>query len=97
MSGTPKVSDAVERVFGLEKFLSTRERGSLQRNRNGWSVQPMFVPKLVCVPRVKFKKNGTLVWYRRLDNGKLQRYFDICRKDAYERVKAEGASFECHM
>ena len=36
LSGVPKVSDAVERVFGLEKFLSTRERGSLQRNRNGW-------------------------------------------------------------
>lgn len=65
----------VESVFALQKFLSTRERGGLQRNRNGW---------------VMFKKNGTARWAQQLPDGRLKLYTDVARASAAKLAKAEG-------
>ena len=65
----------VESCFALQKFLSTRERGGLQRNRNGW---------------VMFKKNGTARWIMQLPDGKLRLYTAVSRRSAAKLAKAEG-------
>ena len=57
LSGVNRTNTVVECVFALEKFLCTREKGSLLRGRKGWTL---------------FKYNGTDVWGEQLDANKLK-------------------------
>ena len=54
-AGVSVTNTPVEQEFGLEKFLHTRERGSLLRGRQGW---------------VLFKYNNTHVWGQQLPSDK---------------------------
>ena len=65
----------VERAFGLEKFLHTREKGSLVRGRRGW---------------VLFKYNRTHVWGRQLTPDKLRLYMRVAREEGAAMAKREG-------
>ena len=66
----------VERAFGLEKFLHTRERGSHLRGRRG------------CV---LFKYNNTHVWGQQLTSeNKLRLYMHVARKEGAAMAKREG-------
>ena len=52
---------------------------------------------MVCL-RVKFKKNGSEGWARRLqsEEEKFELYFDVARRDAYERQRVEGGRADIH-
>ena len=73
LSGVNRTNTVVESVFALEKFLSTREKGSHLVNRKGWTL---------------FKHNKTWEWGRQLANGKLELYFGACRADV-QRMRRE--------
>jgi hypothetical protein len=65
-SGVNETNTPVERAFGLEKFLHTRERGSHLRGRRGW---------------VLLKYNDTHVWGQQLLSDKLRLYMHVARKE----------------
>ena len=74
-SGVNVTNTVVERAFGLEKFLHTRERGSLVRGRRGW---------------VLFKYNRTHVWGRQLTPDKLRLCMRVAREEGAAMAKREG-------
>ena len=59
LSVVNRTNTVVECVFVLEKFLCTREKGSLLRGRKGWTL---------------FKYNGSAVWGEQLSRDKLKLY-----------------------
>ena len=73
LSGVNRTNTVVESVFALEKFLSTREKGSHLVNRRGWTL---------------FKHNKTYEWGQQLPSGKLELYFAACRADV-RRMRGE--------
>ena len=75
LSGVNRTNTVVECVFALEKFLVTREKGSLLRGRKGWTL---------------FKYNGSDAWGERLSDGKLKLYMDVARTEGYAIAKADG-------
>jgi len=74
-SGVNVTNTPVERAFGLEKFLHTRERGSHLHGRRGW---------------VLFKYNRTHVWGRQLTPDKLRLYMRVAREEGAAMAKREG-------
>ena len=74
-SGVNVTNTPVERGFGLEKFLHTRERGSHLHGRRGW---------------VLFKYNNTHVWGQQLTSDKLRLYMRVARKEGAAMAKREG-------
>ena len=74
-SGVNVTNTPVERAFGLEKFLHTRERGSHLHGRRGW---------------VLFKYNNTHVWGQQLTSDKLRLYMRVARKEGAAMAKREG-------
>lgn len=76
LSGVNRTNTVVETVFALEKFLSTREKGSQLVNRRGWTM---------------FKYNKTFLWGSKLDSGKLKLYGKVCRTEAH-RIRQEHGS-----
>jgi hypothetical protein len=75
LGGVNRTNTVVECVFALEKFLCTREKGSLLRGRKGWTL---------------FKYNGTAVWGERLSAVKLKLYTDISRVESYSIAARDG-------
>jgi len=75
-SGVNVTNTVVERAFGLEKFLHTRERGSHPRGRRGW---------------VLFKYNRTHLWGRQLTPDKLRLYMRVAREEGAAMAKREGS------
>lgn len=75
LSGVNRTNTVVECVFALEKFLCTREKGSLLRGRKGWTL---------------FKYNGGDVWGERLSEDKLKLYTDVSRVEGYAIAKRDG-------
>lgn len=76
LSGVNRTNTVVESVFALEKFLSTREKGSQLVNRRGWTM---------------FKYNQTYMWGEKLSSGKLKLYGKVSREEA-RRVRREQGS-----
>ena len=80
LSGVNRTNTVVESVFALEKFLSTREKGSnLNSNlvyRRGWTL---------------FKYNKTWVWGELLDGVRLKLFSEVSRKEAARLRKEEGS------
>lgn len=76
LSGVNRTNTVVESVFALEKFLSTREKGSQLINRRGWTM---------------FKYNQTYMWGARLDSGKLQLYGKVSRQEARKLRREQGS------
>lgn len=76
LSGVNRTNTVVETVFALEKFLSTREKGSQLINRRGWTL---------------FKYNKTFLWGSKLQDGKLKLYGKVCRSEA-RRLRGEHGS-----
>ena len=76
LSGVNRTNTVVETVFALEKFLSTREKGSQLINRRGWTL---------------FKYNQTHVWGEQLDNGTLKLYGRVCRREARQLRLQNGS------
>ena len=74
-AGVNVTNTPVERAFGLEKFLHTRERGSHWHGRRGW---------------VLFKYNRTHVWGRQLTPDKLRLYMRVAREEGAAMAKREG-------
>lgn len=81
LSGVNRTNTVVETVFALEKFLSTREKGSQLVNRKGWTM---------------FKYNKTWVWGEKLGAGKLQVYGNVCRAEA-RRIRMEQGSVNAQL
>ena len=77
LSGVARSNTVVECIFALEKFLSTREKGSLLRHRKGWTL---------------FRYNNTDAWGETLPDGKLKLYLAVCRQEAAKKAKAEGGT-----
>lgn len=77
LAGVNRTNTVVESVFALEKFLTTREKGSNLINRRGWTL---------------FKYNKTWVWGERLTEGKLKLDKKVCRNEARKLRKAEGTT-----
>jgi hypothetical protein len=77
LSGVARSNTVVECIFALEKFLSTREKGSLLRHRKGWTL---------------FRYNNTDAWGETLSDGKLKLYLAVCRQEAAKKAKAEGGT-----
>jgi hypothetical protein len=75
LSGVNRSNTVVECVFALEKFLCTREKGSLLRGRKGWTL---------------FKYNGTDVWGEQLSADKLKLYIDVARLEGYAIAQRDG-------
>ena len=75
LSGVNRTNTVVECVFALEKFLCTREKGSLLRGRKGWTL---------------FKYNGTDVWGEQLDANKLKLYTDVSRVEGNSIAARDG-------
>lgn len=76
MSGVNRTNTVVESVFALEKFLSTREKGSQLVNRRGWTL---------------FKYNQTYLWGSKLDDGKLKLYGKVSRQEARRLRREQGS------
>ena len=76
LAGVNRTNTVVESVFALEKFLSTREKGSQLIHRRGWTL---------------FKYNQTHLWGAQLDDGTLKLYGRVCRGDA-RRLRLENGS-----
>ena len=77
LSGVNRTNTVVESVFALEKFLSTREKGSNLVYRRGWTL---------------FKYNKTWMWGEKLSaDGKLKLYGEVCRAEARRLRNAEGS------
>ena len=74
-SGVNVTNTCVERAFGLEKFLHTRERGRHWHGRRGW---------------VLFKYNRTHVWGRQLTPDKLRLYMRVAPEEGAAMAKREG-------
>lgn len=74
LAGVNRTNTVVETVFALEKFLSTREKGSQLHNRRGWTM---------------FKYNKTWIWGLNLDQHTLKVYGKVSRTEARrQRTKA---------
>ena len=76
LSGINRTNTVVESVFALEKFLSTREKGSNLINRRGWTL---------------FKYNKTWVWGEKLNEGKLKLYGRVSRVEARRLRREQGS------
>lgn len=76
LSGVNRTNTVVETVFALEKFLSTREKGSQLINRRGWTM---------------FKYNKTFIWGSKLEGGKLKLYGQVSRSEARRLRKEDGS------
>lgn len=74
LAGCSTTNTVVECIFAMEKFLSTREKGSLLRTRRGWNM---------------FRYNNTPFWMTKLQSGKLVKYTNICRREGYMLKDAE--------
>lgn len=81
LSGVNRTNTVVETVFALEKFLSTREKGSQLINRRGWTM---------------FKYNKTFLWGSKLADGKLKLYGKVCRTEA-RRLRHEQGSVRVQL
>ena len=75
LSGVNRTNTVVECVFALEKFLCTREKGSLLRGRKGWTL---------------FKYNGSAVWGEQLSADKLTLYTNVSRMEGYHIAAQDG-------
>lgn len=76
LSGVNRTNTVVESVFALEKFLSTREKGSNLVNRRGWTL---------------FKYNKSYLWCEQLSDQTLKLYGDVSREEA-RRIRRESGS-----
>lgn len=76
LAGVNRTNTVVESVFALEKFLSTREKGSNLVCRKGWSL---------------FKYNQTHVWGELLPDSTLKLYCDVSRVEARRIRRQEGS------
>jgi hypothetical protein len=79
LSGVNRTNTVVESVFALEKFLSTREKGSNLVYRRGWTL---------------FKYNKTWAWGELLNGKRLKLYGEVSRKEAARLRKEEGSQRE---
>ena len=79
LSGVNRTNTVVESVFALEKYLSTREKGSNLVYRRGWTL---------------FKYNKTWAWGELLDGKRLKLYGEVSRKEAARLRKEEGSQRE---
>lgn len=75
LAGINRTNTVVESVFALEKFLSTREKGSSLLGRRGWTL---------------FKYNHTFVWGETLTSGKLALYMQASRREAHRQRHEAG-------